>query len=93
RKLTFQRQPYPIIKIDYSDGEIKNFSDRLQKIKVPSLILWGQKDRYVSVEQGYRMQKLIPASSLEVFNCGHTPQREESKHFNEIVLNFMNGNC
>lgn len=42
----------------------------LKKIVAPTLLIWGENDRYTPLKQGQLMQKLIPNSRLEVFPRG-----------------------
>ena len=49
----------------------------LGKITVPTLILWGAHDQLIPLAAGYKMNSLIKASKLVIFeDCGHLPQEE-----------------
>ncbi|RZL39774.1 MAG: alpha/beta fold hydrolase [Rubrivivax sp.] len=51
--------------------------ERLPEIKVPTLILWGGKDRLIPPRWGEAFRQAIPGSRLVVFpNLGHVPQEE-----------------
>ncbi len=55
----------------------------------PTLILWGENDREVSVEDGRRIHEQIPNSRLFVFReCGHLPHEEYPEEFVELVTEF-----
>ncbi len=55
----------------------------------PTLILWGENDREVSVEDGRRIHDQIPGSRLFVFReCGHLPHEEYPEEFVELVAEF-----
>ncbi len=52
------------------------FTDEIQdlysSIQVPTLILWGEKDEWISIEKGKQLHKLLPHSQLEIIpQCGH----------------------
>ena len=52
--------------------------ERLPEIKVPTLILWGGKDRLIPPAWGEAFHKAIPNSRLVVFpKLGHVPQEED----------------
>jgi pimeloyl-ACP methyl ester carboxylesterase len=52
--------------------------ERLPEIKVPTLILWGAKDRLIPPTWGQAFHKAIPDSRLVVFpKLGHVPQEED----------------
>jgi pimeloyl-ACP methyl ester carboxylesterase len=49
----------------------------LHRIKVPTLVLWGDDDKIIPPPYGPAFAKLIPGARLEVINnCGHVPQLE-----------------
>ena len=52
--------------------------ERLGEIKVPTLILWGERDRLIPLRWGREFEKAIPGSRLVVFpGLGHVPQEED----------------
>ncbi len=52
--------------------------ERLPDIKVPTLILWGGKDRLIPPRWGDAFKQAIPNSRLVVFpQLGHVPQEED----------------
>ncbi|NCT85229.1 MAG: alpha/beta fold hydrolase [Comamonadaceae bacterium] len=51
---------------------------RLPEIRVPTLILWGGKDRLIPPRWGREFAQAIPGSRLVVFpELGHVPQEED----------------
>lgn len=49
----------------------------LDKVNVPTLILWGANDQLIPLAAGKKMNSLIKVSKLVIFeNCGHLPQEE-----------------
>lgn len=66
--------------------------NRLGEIKKPTLIIWGKQDGLLPLSDGERFNKGIAGSQIIVFDpCGHAPQFERAKDFNEAVLKFVNG--
>jgi pimeloyl-ACP methyl ester carboxylesterase len=62
----------------------------LPRLRVPTLILWGQEDKIVPLECGELYQQAIPGSHLEVIDrCGHCPPLERPDEFSRLVLNFL----
>lgn len=62
----------------------------LQKIKAPTLILWGGKDRLLPPELGERFAHDIPGARLVVFPLlGHMPQEEDPKGTLAVVKRFL----
>ncbi len=55
----------------------------------PTLIVWGENDREVSVEDGRRIHSQIRESRLVIFReCGHLPHEEYPEEFTELVAEF-----
>lgn len=55
----------------------------------PTLLLWGDTDREVPLEDGKRLQQSIPNSRLIIFReCGHLPQEEYPAAFTRLVVEF-----
>lgn len=59
---------------------------------VPSLILWGERDRIIPVEHARRAHEMMPGSRLEIFeNAGHFLHAEEPERFAEVLGEFVAG--
>lgn len=64
--------------------------DRLPEIEVPTLIVWGLKDRIVPVEAAIGYHRLIEGSRMELFErTGHLPQLERPRRFNALLEEFL----
>lgn len=58
-------------------------------LKLPTLLLWGDRDREVPLTDGERLHREIPNSRLIVFrDCGHLPHEEYPQTFTKLVLEF-----
>lgn len=74
--------------------ELKNAEpllDRLPKISIPTLVVWGNYDSVIP----FRYAKIFVSSIkgcqfIEMNGCGHTPFAEEPQKFSEVVLEFLN---
>jgi pimeloyl-ACP methyl ester carboxylesterase len=63
---------------------------RLQRIKVPTLVLWGESDRVVSPDYGRAYQRAIPGATFTLIPCaGHYPHRERPEEFVSAVREFL----
>lgn len=63
----------------------------LPNIKVPTLVVWGKKDRYVPVGKGKKIAKLIPNSKLIIFPKGkHGLHLQIPKELFQVVYDFIN---
>jgi pimeloyl-ACP methyl ester carboxylesterase len=66
--------------------------DRLGKIEIPTLVLWGFDDRVIPVQAALSYHRRIPGSRLEIFErTGHVPQLERPARFNATLAHFLAG--
>jgi hypothetical protein len=57
---------------------------------MPTLIIWGDKDRIIPVSHAYAAHDAIEGSRLEIMEgAGHFPHVEEPARFAEIVSEFI----
>ena len=64
--------------------------DQYSDIKIPVLILWGEEDQWIPVEQAYTLQKRIPGSKLiTVPQAGHLVIEERPKALVEEIRAFF----
>lgn len=65
---------------------------KLKDLTTPTLIVTGDKDPMVPVANSYNLAKRIKDSRLEVINDGgHSVFIEYPKVFNQLVIDFLNG--
>jgi pimeloyl-ACP methyl ester carboxylesterase len=71
-------------------ADAPDLADRLDQISVPTLVVSGEDDQIVPVENSQRLAEDIPGAELIIFeNCGHLPQEECPKEFMSAVVNFI----
>jgi pimeloyl-ACP methyl ester carboxylesterase len=67
-----------------------NLGDELNKIQVPTLLVWGNNDTITPPFVGQEFNKLIPNSELHFIDkCGHAPMMEVPDEFNKILQGFL----
>lgn len=55
----------------------------------PTLLVWGDDDDHIPIENALRMRDTLPNAKLIVFNnCGHLPPAEQPEKFVELVTEF-----
>ena len=66
--------------------------DRLPRLEVPVLTVWGENDRVLPVEHASSIRRALPASPVVIYpECGHWPQMEKAAEFNRLVVQFVQG--
>ena len=69
----------------------ENLLPLLEKIKAPTLLIWGDKDTATPLYMGKTMEKHIPDSGLVVFQgAGHYSYLDDYQRFAIILKNFLN---
>lgn len=59
---------------------------KIKELKMPTLILWGEEDKLIPVENAYKFKRLLPYNNLVIFKgIGHLPM-EENPEFTAISL-------
>ena len=62
----------------------------LYRVKVPTLIIWGEHDGFVPISHGQAYYEGIANSELVVVpNCGHLPHVEQPATCQKIIFNFL----
>lgn len=65
---------------------------RLSSLKVPTLLIWGGRDRLIPPPVAERFRQAIAGSRLVVFpELGHVPQEEDPQRTVEAVKEFLGG--
>ena len=63
---------------------------RLAEVKAPTLVLWGRHDQILPFRNADLILGQMPEARLEVFErSGHMLMLEETNHFNDLVLRFL----
>jgi pimeloyl-ACP methyl ester carboxylesterase len=64
---------------------------KLNRITVPTLILWGKDDAVIPLKVGELLDQALPDSKLEVIEqCGHIPQEEKPEETISSISSFIN---
>ncbi len=69
-----------------------DFTDRLNEITIPSLLLWGQTDGILPVQLAYEADSVMHLSEDQFYifqKSGHSPHYEENGLFNQKVITFI----
>lgn len=67
-----------------------SLKDKLPKLKIPSIFIWGKQDAVASVEIGYKLEKMLPEVEFYFLdNCGHQCQTDQPDVVNQMVIDFF----
>lgn len=78
-------------------GSVTNFrqqslvlENRLSEVRVPTLLVWGEKDPIVPVRHAYTAARTIPDCQVKVFEkSGHNVHRDELRQFSDTLNGFL----
>lgn len=76
----------PVFKIIVKE----DISEIFKKIKVPTLIIWGENDKELSVGNGEKINGMISKSRLEIIDGRHFPFWDKPQKTAELIDNFVN---
>ena len=67
-----------------------DFRDRLPEIRCPTLIVWGEHDMLVPVEDAHEFERRVAGARKVVLDdTGHIPMVERPVAFNDCLLDFI----
>ncbi len=73
--------------IFFSEGELRQ---RLGSIQAPTLIMWGEQDLWIPLENAYKFQESMPGSELIVYEgAGHIPMEEIPEETVRDAISFL----
>lgn len=73
-------------------ADIDELQQRISKICIPTLLIWGDKDGAVDIRSAEKLRQTLPACELTVFtDVGHLPFEEVPNQFNARVFEFLGG--
>jgi pimeloyl-ACP methyl ester carboxylesterase len=72
-------------------GQAVSAMDRLYLAEeMPTLIVWGDRDKIIPLSHAYRAHEAIPKSRLEIIEgAGHFPHVEEPHRFVDVLVDFL----
>jgi len=63
---------------------------KLERITVPTLVVWGARDPLIPVAAGQRLAEAMPLALFAALDgAGHVPMWERPAAFNSLVLSFL----
>jgi pimeloyl-ACP methyl ester carboxylesterase len=66
------------------------FADRISELKLPTLIIWGGRDRLIPPDYAERFHRDISGSTLVIFDdLGHAPEEEDPARTVVAVKQFL----
>ena len=71
-------------------GKEEDLEVLLEKIKTPTLILWGEKDDVLPLKDAYYIKEKIRGSRLKIIpGAKHSPHRETPEELVEAIIDFF----
>jgi pimeloyl-ACP methyl ester carboxylesterase len=73
-------------------GQRQILLDRLPALTTPTLIIWGDRDYLLPVQQAHAAAASLPHGQLSVFpDCGHLPHVEHPDRFATVLRTWLTG--
>ncbi len=75
-----------VLKDSFKKIVSQDISEDIKKIQIPTIIIWGNKDKEVSLESAKKFKNLIKNSRIKIiWNAGHHPQFDKPEKFLETL--------
>lgn len=77
---------------DPSQAQLFEIRERLPRLRVPMLFVWGRHDVFAPPGLAERLQQLLPQARFVVFeDSGHQVQNDEPERFHQVAIEFLFG--
>lgn len=63
--------------------------EELAEVDRPTLLVWGERERFGRVSAGRSLAEALPAARLEVIDAGHAPWLQHPRRCAELVTAFL----
>lgn len=82
--------PHIVSSLRTLTADIEALRPKLAAIsKIPTLLIWGDRDPVVELESGHRLQQALAAEMEIMTGVGHLPYEEDPSEFNRIVRQYL----
>ena len=79
--------------INRTNSSPVDYTQRLKSIVIPTQILWGNEDEWISVDNAKLFSEALPNNRVDIMKeTGHLPMEERPYESLELFLNFINEN-
>ena len=58
-------------------------------LRVPLLILWGERDAWLPAGYGERLHGEVPGAELHLLDAGHMAHQERADRVNALLASFL----
>ncbi len=84
--VTFHGQPSKGVRLIYK------ITQKIKKLKVPVLIIWGKNDQVIPYKHGLIAKEMTNGTLQLIDQCGHMPYIEYPEIFNKMIFDFLDEN-
>ena len=71
------------------DGLSRNLGEALKPLTLPTLVLWGDGDKYLPASYAEVQKRYFNAEVHVMPGCGHWPMIDEPDHVRDLVIPFL----
>lgn len=75
----------------YIPNEVPDTTQFLSRITLPTLVVWGDRDRTLAPSSFPKMVEAMPRATGKSIRAGHVPHQSNAEEFNPMVLEFLRG--
>ncbi len=76
--------------VEMLKARVRNLLSDLEDLQAPVLLIWGEEDAWVQIEEGYKLKSILKNSELVVIaGEGHCPMETAPLEFNSNLIRFL----
>lgn len=84
------RQSHKALLVSLKNWNAARIERNLNRIKTPTLLVWGENDKIIPLRNGKLLRKHLPNAKLIVYkDCGHVPHEEYTTDFVQLAVDFL----
>jgi len=66
-----------------------DLSEQVASISIPSLVVWGDRDRTLAPSSFYKLVNQMPRAVGKTIRAGHAPHQSNPEEFNQMAIEFL----
>jgi pimeloyl-ACP methyl ester carboxylesterase len=90
-ELTLREGNRHALGVRFAHTDAGTHASRIKTLRLPTLILWGGRDKLLPMAHAQQFQQAITGSQLMIFDdLGHVPHQEDAPRTVAVVKAFLN---
>lgn len=88
-KETWVSQLQTCLTLRGANPKLRLAEEMLRTVRQPTLLMWGDKDPFGSLDVARKVEKLMPNARLHTMHVGHLPLVDDPEDCGRVILGFL----